>query len=78
MSAEGRDRARLPEWEESTERRIGILEHKIDKLLDPETGIYSHMTRISSQLSRWAIAILTGLLVNLAFLVLAVLSGVHR
>lgn len=53
-------------WEENTERRLNIAEQKLDKLLDPETGIYAKLTRIEGQLARWAIAILSTLLVNIA------------
>jgi hypothetical protein len=58
------------EWEANTERRLGILEHKMDKLLDPEAGIYPLLNvaaataanvaqRAETRLTRWAIAILT-------------------
>lgn len=51
----------LPEWEEQTERRLGLVEHKVDKLLDPETGIYPKLTAIEGRLKSWAIAILSGI-----------------
>lgn len=57
--------SRIPEWDENTERRVGILESKMDKLLDPETGIYSKLSGIESRLQRWAIAILGAILVSL-------------
>lgn len=49
----------VADWEENTERRVGILENKVDKLLDPEHGIYPKISRAETRLTRWAIAILT-------------------
>ena len=49
----------VPEWEEATERRLGIVEQKVDKILDPELGIYPKLTQIEGRLTRWAIGILT-------------------
>lgn len=47
------------EWEEATERRLGIVEQKVDKLLDPEVGIYPKLERVENRLSRKVIAVLT-------------------
>ena len=52
-------------WIENTERRIGILEQKIDKLLDPELGIYAKLASLNARLSGWAIAILTTIIASL-------------
>jgi hypothetical protein len=60
----GSDRRRYS-WEENTERRIGIAEQKLDKLLDPERGIYARLARIEGNLMRWAIAILASIIVSL-------------
>lgn len=65
---------RLPEWEEQAERRIGTLEGKMDKLLDPEKGIYPKMDKIKGDLARWAIAILTGLIGNMTMLIIILKS----
>jgi hypothetical protein len=56
----------LPAWEENTERRLGIVEHKVDKLLDPETGIYPKMDAVQARLQQWAIALLTAIVVGAA------------
>lgn len=53
--------APVVEWEEATERRLGIVEQKVDKLLDPETGIYPKLTQIEAHLAKWALGILTTL-----------------
>lgn len=50
-------------WEENTERRLGIVENKVDKLLDPEIGIYPKLADLGDRLQRWAIALLTTLLI---------------
>lgn len=52
-------------WEENTERRVGILEQKMDKVLDPRDGIYPTVTRIETRMMRWAVAILSGIVANL-------------
>lgn len=59
-------------WEENTERRVGILEQKVDKILDPETGIYPSLTKLNGQLMRWAIGILTALVMNLALVLVLI------
>lgn len=53
-------------WEENTERRLGIVEQKVDKILDPETGIYPKLDIMGGKLRGWAIGILTALCLNLA------------
>lgn len=62
------------EWEEGVERRIGIAEQKIDKLMDPETGIYPKLSQIEGRLVRWAVGILTTL-VGIAALEILQLIG---
>lgn len=57
-------------WEENTERRVGILEQKVDKILDPENGIYPKLGGIEDKLTRYAVAILIGLVGNLTILIL--------
>lgn len=68
-------------WEENTERRVGIIEMKMDKLLDPETGIYPKLDDVMVRLRTWAIGILTALLLNLVGLLvglLLMLNGTAR
>ena len=65
MHGDPQGRNQLPLWEEQTERRLGIVEHKVDKLLDPETGIYPKLNSIEGRLSRWAIAILSSVMVGI-------------
>ena len=55
----------MPEWEEQAERRIGVLEAKMDKVLDPERGIYPLMRNIESRLKGYAISILVAILVGI-------------
>ncbi len=64
--------SRLPEWEENTERRLGIVEQKIDKLLDPEHGIYPKVNQVQVSLMRWGIVILTTLLINAGLMIAAI------
>lgn len=56
-------------WEENTERRMGIVEMKVDKLMDPEVGIYPKIEGLGRRLLVWAVGILTALVTNLAMLV---------
>jgi hypothetical protein len=64
------------EWEDNTERRLGIAEHKIDKLLDPVEGIYALLASIERRLAAWAIAILTAIIVSLiAMLIVFAATG---
>lgn len=65
-------------WEENTERRLGIVEQKVDKLLDPETGIYPKLEDVGNRLRTWAIAILTALLLTLVGLALNLLILILR
>jgi hypothetical protein len=44
------------------ERRLTLVERDVDRLLDPETGIYAKLDSMSDRLRGWAIAILTGLI----------------
>lgn len=60
-------------WEENTERRLGIVEMKIDKLLDPESGIYPKIDVLSGRLRGWAIGILTALVLNLIGVIVSLL-----
>lgn len=69
---------KLLSWEENTERRVGIMEQKVDKLLDPETGIYPKLTGVQVSLTRWGIAVLTVLLINAMLMIIALATGVHR
>lgn len=50
------------EWEEQTERRLGIVENKVDKIMDPETGIYPKLSGIESRLKTYVITILVTVL----------------
>lgn len=55
----------IQDWEENTERRLGILESKVDKILDPQAGVYPLMRTIESRLKSWAISILTMIVVGI-------------
>lgn len=65
------------EWEEATERRLGVVEQKIDKILDPEAGIYPRLSQLEGRLVRWAIAILTTLLGVLVAVIVEITIGLH-
>lgn len=45
----------------------------MDKLLDPESGIYPKIDVLASRLRGWAIGILTALVLNLVGVVAAIL-----
>lgn len=55
----------LPEWEANTERRLGIVEQKIDKMLDPIDGIWPSILSAEHRLQRWAVGIMVALMFNL-------------
>lgn len=59
-------------WEENTERRLGILEQKMDKLLDPEHGIYPKLSHIDRRIAYSTVGILLGLVANLVLLAVKV------
>jgi len=52
-------------WDRNTERRLKDLERKVDKMLDPETGIYPKLDDLAGSLRGWAIGLLTALVLNL-------------
>lgn len=58
-------------WEENTERRLGIVEQKVDKILDPQSGVYPKMEEVANKLRAWAIVILTTLVLNLIGVIVA-------
>lgn len=65
-----------PEWYENTERRIGILEKKVDDMLNPKDGIYPAMSRVESKLKSWAIAILSSIIISI-IVELVMFSSIH-
>lgn len=60
-----REGSLIPDWESNTERRLGIVEAKVDKILDPEAGIYPLMRNVESRLKTYAISILTMIIVGI-------------
>lgn len=60
-----RDSTVIPDWEDNTERRIGILEKKMDDILNPQAGIYPLVRSIESRLKGYAISILTAVIVGI-------------
>jgi hypothetical protein len=64
---QGRE-GRVTGWEENTERRLGIVEQKVDKLLDPEIGIYPKLGGIEDKLTRYFVGLLVVLVGDLVLL----------
>lgn len=58
------------DWERHLERRVERLELKMEKLLDPETGVYPKIEGLYLRLTRWGIALLAAMLVNVVVVVL--------
>jgi hypothetical protein len=54
-------------------RRLELVERDLDRLLDPETGIYVLLNAMESRLKSVAIMVLIGVLLNLILM----LAGVH-
>ena len=52
-------------WERSTDKRLDNLERKVDKMLDPETGIYARLDDLGANLRGWLIGALSALILNL-------------
>lgn len=52
----------MEKWEENTERRLGIVEQKVDKVLDPETGVYPKLTNLDVRIKNYVITILLTIL----------------
>jgi hypothetical protein len=64
-------------WEENTERRVGIVEAKMDKILDPEIGIYPKLGSIEDRLARQFNALLLALLTATVTVVLTLVFAGH-
>jgi hypothetical protein len=47
------------------ERRLTLVERNVDRLLDPETGIYAKLDSMVGRLRGWAIALMTGIIAAL-------------
>ena len=55
------------------DRRLELVENDVDRLLDPETGIYALLRAMEGRLKSVAIMVLIACLVNL----IAIIAGVH-
>lgn len=64
-------------WEENTERRVGIVEAKMDKLLDPENGIYPKLGSIEDRLAQQFNTLLLALLTATITVVLTLVLTRH-
>jgi len=69
MAVDAREWSTQPE----RERRLQNVERDVDRLLDPETGIYAKLAAMESRLKSVAISVLVAVLLNIAI----VISGAH-
>lgn len=62
---------RHPPERRKSDRRLQVVERKVERLLDPETGIYAKLDDVEQRLRGWAIAILTSVIVAILLLVVS-------
>ncbi len=53
------------------EQRLAAVERKVDRLLDPETGVYAAIVQVERRVTAFGLAILSSIVVGVLVEVLA-------